>query len=79
MSMKFEMHISIKISRNSAFSMLRKAYNAIFPAHKCKMPTIVGILTFMSRYEQNFFYAQLSMKTIYNLGALIQRNDVELQ
>ena len=32
-----------------------------------KMPTIVGILTFMSR--KNFMFPELSMKKFYNLGA----------
>ena len=35
LSMKFEMLISIKISRNSGFCRLRQAENAIFPARKC--------------------------------------------
>ena len=29
--------------------MLNSAEHEIFPAHNVKMPTIVGILTFMSR------------------------------
>ena len=52
-----------KISRNSAFFRLGSALNAIFPAHNVKMPTIVGILTFMSRknfmlsgVEYEFFF-----------------------
>ena len=45
------------------FSMLNSAKHEIDPAHKCKMPTIVGILTFISmisttserRIARNFF------------------------
>ena len=29
--------------------MLNSAENEIFPAHKCKVQTVVGILTFMNR------------------------------
>ena len=34
LSMIFKMLINIKISRNSAFCRLSKAYDATFPAHK---------------------------------------------
>ena len=47
--MKFKMLISIKIAGNSALFRLRSAYNAIFLFINVKMPTIVGILTFMRR------------------------------
>ena len=43
------MLISIKISRNSAFSCSDKPRMIFFPLINFKMPTIVGILTFMSR------------------------------
>ena len=33
--------------------MLNSAEHEIYPAHKCKMPTIVGILTFLSRIIQH--------------------------
>ena len=43
------MRISIKISRNSAFLGSDKSRMLFFPLMNVKMPTIVGILTFMSR------------------------------
>ena len=43
------MLISIKISRNSAFLGSDKPKMLFFPLINVKMPTIVGILTFMSR------------------------------
>ena len=50
LSMKIQMLISIKISRNSAFSLgSDKPRMLFFPLIIVKMPTIVGILTFMSR------------------------------
>ena len=49
LSMKFQMLISIKISRNSAFSGSVKPMMLFFLLINVKMPTIVGILTFMSR------------------------------
>ena len=42
------MLISIKISRNSAFLGSEKPRMLFFPLINVKMPTIVGILTFMS-------------------------------
>ena len=49
LSMKFKMLISITISRNSAFLGSDKPRMLFFPLINVKMPTIVGILTFMSR------------------------------
>ena len=43
------MLISIKISRNSAFLGSDKPRMLFFSLKHVKMPTIVGILTFMSR------------------------------
>ena len=43
------MLISIKISRNSAFLGTDKPRMLLFPHINVKMPTIVGILTFISR------------------------------
>ena len=43
------MLISMKILRNSAFSGSDKLRNLFFLLINVKMPTIVGILTFMSR------------------------------
>ena len=54
------MLISIKISRNSAFLGPDKPKMLYFPLINVKMPTIVGILTFMSR--KNFI--ELSMKKV---------------
>ena len=47
--MKVYMLISVKISRNSAFLGSEKARMLFFPFINVKIPTIVGILTFMSR------------------------------
>ena len=55
--MKFLMLISIKTSRNSAFSGLEKLRMLFSRLKNVKMPTIVGIFTFMSRKK---FHAQLS-------------------
>ena len=44
--------LKYKISRNSAFLGSDKPRKLFFPHINVKMPTIVGILTFMS--EQNF-------------------------
>ena len=41
--------ICMKISRNSAFSDSNKPRVLFFPLINIKMPTVVGILTFMSR------------------------------
>ena len=46
------MLVSIKISRNSAFLGPDKPRMLFFPLINVKMPTIVGILTFMNR--ENF-------------------------
>ena len=43
------MLISIKISRNSAFLGSERPRMLFFPVTNVKMPTIVDILTFMSR------------------------------
>ena len=47
--LKFQMLIRIKISRNSAFLGSDKPRILFFPLINVKMPTTVGILTFMSR------------------------------
>ena len=44
LSMKFQMLIHIKILRNSFFLGSDKHRMLVYPAHKCKMLTIVGIL-----------------------------------
>ena len=47
--MKVQMLIKIKISRNSAFSGSDKLRMLFFLLTNVKIPTIVGILTFVSR------------------------------
>ena len=49
LSMKFQMLISMKISRNSTFFPAQKLRMLFFVLINVKMPTIVGILTLMSR------------------------------
>ena len=56
LSMKFKLLIRIKISRNSAFLGSYKPRLLFFLLINVKIPTIVGILTFMSRKN----HAQLS-------------------
>ena len=48
--MEFQMLVGIKTSRNSAFFLdADKPRMLFFPLINVKMPTIVGILTFMNR------------------------------
>ena len=56
------MLISIKISRNSAFLGSNKPRMLLFPLINVKMPTIVDILTLMSR--KNLCSVELSMKKV---------------
>ena len=49
LSIKFHMLISIKISRKATFLGSGKPRMLFFPLINVQMPTIVGILTFMSR------------------------------
>ena len=49
LSMKFEMLISIKVSRNLVFLGSDKPKMLFFLLINVKMPTIVGSLTFMNR------------------------------
>ena len=66
------MLISIKVSRNSAFLGSDKPRKLLFPLINVKMPTIVGILTFMSR--KNFVLNCVEHdKKFYNLGACLVR------
>ena len=68
--MKFKMHINIKISRNLDFLSSDKPRMLFFPLINVKMPTIVGILTFMSR--KNFILSWVEHeKKFYNLEACI--------
>ena len=57
--MKFQMLISINISRNLAFSESDKTMMLFFPLINMKMPTIVDILTFISRQKSSS--AEMSM------------------
>ena len=61
------MLINIKRSRNSAFSGSDKWRRLFSPLMNVKIPTFVGILTFMSRKIS--CSVELSMKKFYNLGA----------
>ena len=49
LGMKFYIHISIKISRNSAFLGSDNPRMLFFPLINANMSTIVGNFTFMSR------------------------------
>ena len=61
-SMKFQMLISIKDQNIRLFSGSDKPRKLFFPLINVKMPTFVGILTFMSR--KNFMLIELSMKKV---------------
>ena len=56
------MLISIKVSRNLAFLGSDMSRMLFFPLINVKMPTIVGILTFMSRKISCL--VELSMKKV---------------
>ena len=62
--MTFQMLIRIKISRHSAFLGSDKPRMLFFPLTNVKMPTIVGILTFMSRKNFMFNSAEQSFITL---------------
>ena len=47
--MKFKMLIKIEIAKIDGIFRFNSLEPAIYPANNVKMPTIVGILTFMSR------------------------------
>ena len=49
LSTKFQLLIKTEIPTNEKVSFFKSFRCSIYPADKCKMPTIVGILTFMSR------------------------------
>ena len=48
LSMEFQMLIKSKLLKSKDFSCFQMLRYRIYHAHKIKMPTIVGILTFMS-------------------------------
>ena len=64
--MKFKLLIKTKISTNEEVSLSPSNVVFIMPIN-VKMPTFVGILTFMSRI--NSCSAELSMEKFYNLRA----------
>ena len=49
LSIKFQLLIDVEIVKISGKFMFKTQKLVIYPAHNVKMPTIVGILTFMSR------------------------------
>ena len=49
LSMKFQLLIKGKMVKNKDFSCFKTPICCIYPANKVKMPTNIGILTFMSR------------------------------
>ena len=57
------MLLSIKLSRNSAFLGSNKPGMKFFMLMKVKMPTIVGILTFMSR--KNFMLSWVEYEFVF--------------
>ena len=67
---------SIKISGNSAFLGLDRYRILFFPLINVKMPTIIGILTFICR--KNFMLSGVEhKKKFYNFGAEMQTNTTE--
>ena len=74
LSMKFYMLLSIKISRKSTFSGSYKTRMLFFPLINVKMPTIVGILTFMSR--KNFMLSSVeNEKSFITSGPGLQKGN----
>ena len=66
--MKSEMLLSIKYQEIQFFLGSDKPIMLFFLLINVKMPTIVGILTFMSR--KNFMLSRVEHEKFYNLGAL---------
>ena len=60
------MLISFKIKRNSAFSGSDKWRRLFFQLINVKMPTVVGILTFMSR--KNFMLSRVEHEKVITSG-----------
>ena len=48
MSLKLQLLINVEIVKISGKFSFKAPKLVIYPANKCKMPTMVGILTFMS-------------------------------
>ena len=64
---KFQLLIKTKMVKNKDFSCFQTLRCCIYHANKCKIPTTVGILTFMSMI--NLCSVEVSMKRFYNLKA----------
>ena len=65
--MKFQLLIKTKMLKYKVFLLLSSHYTVFIMLINGKMPTIVGILTFMSRIF--LCSVEFSMKKVYNLGA----------
>ena len=63
--MKFQLLIKAEILKNKEFSCFQTHRSCIYYANNVKMPTIVGVLTFMSML--NFMSVELCMNFFYNL------------
>ena len=62
--MKFPLLIKAKIPTNKDFLAISLSDVVFIMLINVKMPTIVGILTFMSRISMSMKTAELSMKTV---------------
>ena len=67
LSIKFQVLIKLKYRKIKKFFALSLSDIVFAMLVNVKMPTIVGILSFMSRI--NLCSAELSMKKFYNFGA----------
>ena len=66
--MEFQLLIKAITLKINDFSCCQTLSWCIYPANKVKMPTIVGILTFMSRI--NLCSVELSMKKVLQTWGL---------
>ena len=55
------------------FFMLSSAETKIYPAHNVKMPTIVGILTFMSRINYKLLSSKPSISIYLDYFAIYEQ------
>ena len=62
----------------SFFSGSDKPIMLVFLLINVKMPTVVGILTFLSRKKFHALAAEFSMKIFYNLGASFYLNTAKV-
>ena len=72
LSMNFKLLIKTDIPRNEEASFLSFSGVVFIMLINVKMPTIVGILTFMSRI--NYMLSRVKHGKFYSLGALSLRN-----